>query len=65
MTQGKFTAQSHIIDKENGFEFWQANFRVFLDVPLTAEEWELSMMALEDKVHMLIHQRDETKTITD
>lgn len=61
----KFTIQNHIIDKENGFEFWQANFRVFLDVPLTAEEWELSMMALEDKVHTLIHQRNETKTITD
>lgn len=66
MNFGKFNTQSHIIDKENGFEFWQANFRVFLDVPLTAEEWETAMMALQDKVHLLIHQRDDkAKAIID
>lgn len=66
MAQGKFSIQTHIIDNPNGVEFWQANFRVFLDVPLTADEWELAMQALEDKVHMLIHQRDDkAKAIID
>jgi hypothetical protein len=55
---GKFINQSHIIDKENGMEYWQMNFRVLMDKPLTADEWELAMMNLEDYIHKLIHKRE-------
>ena len=54
----KFINQVHVIDKENGMEFWQSNFRVFMDKPLTAEEWELAMFHLEDHIHRLINKRE-------